>query len=39
MATKGEMWANNSRWMTGDPCVEEWFGVSCTVTLDAVTSL
>ena len=29
-ATNGAEWLSNSNWGQGDPCHDEWFGVSCT---------
>jgi len=28
-ATGGGAWRNNSRWLSGEPCVDGWFGVHC----------
>jgi Leucine-rich repeat (LRR) protein len=25
----GDNWKNNARWNTGDPCTNEWFGITC----------
>ena len=27
--TNGPMWANNSGWMKGDPCLDQWYGLHC----------
>ena len=27
--TGGSAWHNNSKWLTGEPCVDRWFGVHC----------
>ena len=28
-ATNGEGWRNHSNWLSGEPCVDGWFGVQC----------
>ena len=28
-ATNGQHWINNTRWMKGDPCIDEWHGLYC----------
>ncbi len=28
LSTNGQVWFNNSHWLNGDPCEQEWFGVS-----------
>jgi hypothetical protein len=28
-ATDGANWTNNSNWLSGDPCDNDWFGVGC----------
>jgi hypothetical protein len=28
-ATGGDQWSNNSRWLSGEPCIDGWFGVHC----------
>ena len=30
-ATAGHQWVNAFNWLTGDPCANSWFGLSCTV--------
>ena len=27
--TGGPWWRNNSGWMQGEPCVDQWFGITC----------
>ena len=34
----GPGWSNSTGWLSGDPCINNWFGVSCD-GLDRVTSL
>ncbi len=29
IATGGSGWRVSTRWLTGDPCLNTWFGVSC----------
>lgn len=29
-STQGENWINQFRWLEGDPCDEQWFGVVCS---------
>ncbi len=38
-ATDGVNWTNNSNWLTGDPCVNAWFGITCDVGDTTVTQL
>ena len=28
-ATNGANWTNNDNWLTGDPCNDNWFGITC----------
>ena len=28
-ATNGQYWFNNTRWMRGDPCDDQWYGLYC----------
>ena len=28
-ATNGSGWVKNSNWLEGDPCANEWHGVTC----------
>ena len=28
-ATGGDTWRNHSKWLSGEPCVDGWFGVHC----------
>ena len=28
-ATNGSGWTNKTNWLTGDPCLKSWFGVTC----------
>lgn len=28
-ATNGPYWANRTRWMSGDPCADQWLGLYC----------
>eukprot|EP00900_Chrysochromulina_parva_P013157 jgi/Chrpa1/21842/Chrysochromulina_OHIO_Genome00027420-RA len=28
-ATGGGAWRNNSKWLSGEPCVDGWFGMHC----------
>ena len=28
-ATNGQYWINNTCWMKGDPCIDEWHGLHC----------
>jgi hypothetical protein len=28
-ATNGYYWKNNQNWLSGDPCTNYWFGVTC----------
>jgi Leucine-rich repeat (LRR) protein len=28
-ATDGDNWTNNTNWLDGDPCTNEWYGVTC----------
>ena len=28
-ATGGGAWRNNLKWLSGEPCVDGWFGVHC----------
>lgn len=28
-ATNGPTWTDNANWLTGDPCVNVWFGLQC----------
>lgn len=30
LATSGSSWTKNNNWMTGDPCLNTWYGVVCT---------
>jgi len=38
-STAGGSWTNNTNWLSGDPCVDEWFGVSCDPGDTMVTDL
>ena len=37
-STKGNNWLDNTNWLDGDPCKQQWYGVKCNVNGD-VTSL
>ncbi|MBE9548768.1 MAG: VCBS repeat-containing protein [Proteobacteria bacterium] len=28
--TSGSGWTNHTNWLNGDPCADDWYGVSCT---------
>ena len=28
-ATGGDAWGNNFKWLSGEPCVDGWFGIHC----------
>lgn len=30
VATQGSAWVRRNNWMSGDPCVQQWYGVTCT---------
>ena len=34
-ATDGASWTTNTNWMVGDPCSNQWFGVTCTTSATA----
>ena len=36
-STDGANWINSSNWLVGDPCVDDWFGVTCDATDTLVT--
>ena len=33
--THGDRWIKNERWMIGDPCLYQWYGVGCAWDLEA----
>ena len=35
-ATNGSGWTNNANWLTRDPCLDAWFGVTCNSAKTAV---
>lgn len=37
--TAGINWTNNSNWLVGDPCVDNWHGVACDTTNSHVIRL
>ncbi len=38
-ATNGPGWTNNTNWLNGDPCENNWFGIGCDSTNTAVIGL
>ena len=32
-ATDGPQWSRSRAWLHGDPCADEWEGVTCTMAL------
>ena len=28
-ATAGDMWSDRTNWLSGEPCIDGWFGVHC----------
>ena len=38
-STSGSIWFTATNWLTGDPCENLWFGVTCNVDDTAVFSL
>ena len=30
--TNGPDWTTSTNWLTGDPCVDSWYGVTCNLT-------
>jgi Leucine-rich repeat (LRR) protein len=38
MNTDGDNWENNTGWLLGDPCLDQWHGVSCDAS-DNITAL
>ena len=34
-ATGGASWTTKTKWMVGDPCSNQWFGVTCTTSATA----
>jgi hypothetical protein len=39
MATNGPLWKDNTNWLSGDPCENNWYGVLCDVGSTSVSSL
>ncbi len=37
--TAGGSWSTNTNWLTGDPCVDAWSGVTCDIVNTTVTQL
>ena len=31
-STSGDDWRNNTNWLSGDPCTNNWFGIDCNIT-------
>ena len=38
-STNGAGWSRNDNWLNGDPCDNNWFGVTCDDTKSYVTQL
>jgi hypothetical protein len=38
-ATNGQQWNNNTNWLRGDPCADDWFGVTCVHDRTVVQTL
>ena len=38
-STNGMDWTDNDNWMKGDPCEDNWIGVTCDSTGSTVTQL
>jgi Leucine-rich repeat (LRR) protein len=36
--TQGEKWRDNAKWLNGDPCVNNWYGVTCNA-MNLVTAI
>jgi hypothetical protein len=39
ISTNGPAWGYSFNWMSGDPCAQEWFGVTCDAENAAVVKL
>ncbi len=38
-STSGANWTDNTRWLSGDPCVNKWKGITCNETGTSVTQI
>ena len=38
-STSGDGWRNNTNWLSGDPCTNSWFGITCNGTDTNITQI
>ena len=38
-STNGPQWIDNSNWIEGDPCANNWFGLECNTGNTQVTKM